>query len=121
MIRQIQDIGFIKLSFDQIIPLEHQTSTLIQPLSRGVCINKIYLRPQYTGQGLGHLIFQFIEQQLFQQQNSCFWLEVLQDNHAAKKFYLQQGMQIIADDQYQYSHQQHQLNIMYKELNSISK
>lgn len=70
--------------------------------------------PQFTGQGLGQEIFQFVENLLQQQNHKCFWLEVLQDNHAAKKYYLKNGMQIISNGTYQYTRQLHQLYIMYK-------
>lgn len=114
MIRQQQAIGFIKLNFDQIIPLDNQSKSPVQALSHGVCVNKIYLLPQFTGQGLGQEIFQFVENLLQQQNHKCFWLEVLQDNHAAKKYYLKNGMQIISNGTYQYTRQLHQLYIMYK-------
>lgn len=111
-----ESIGFIKLSYDQAITVEHVLNPDLPFLARGVCLNKIYLLPQYTGQGLGQHIFNFIEKQLQQQQAPCFWLEVLQDNHPAKKFYLRQGMQVIGDGHYQYTRQQHHLHIMYKAL-----
>ena len=113
-------IGFIKLSYDQAISVEQMSNPNLQFIPRGVCLNKIYLLPQYTGQGLGQSIFNFIETQLQQQQEQCFWLEVLQDNHPAKKFYLQQGMQIIGDGHYQYTRQHHQLHIMYKAFNQYA-
>ncbi|MDQ8934409.1 GNAT family N-acetyltransferase [Acinetobacter rudis] len=109
-------IGFIKLSLAQT-PSEHYPHIQIDALSHGCCLNKVYLLPQYTGQGLGQQIFKFVEQHLQQQTCQYFWLEVLKDNLAAKQFYLRQGMQIIADAEYQYTGQQHQLHIMSKTLN----
>lgn len=116
VVAQPQPIGFVKLRYDQEICVTLNPAPNLQPLERGVFLNKIYLLPQYTGQGLGKRFLQFIEKHLQQQQEKCFWLEVLQDNHPAKKFYLQQGMHIIGDGYYRYTHQQHHMHLMYKEL-----
>lgn len=116
IIENPEPIGFIKLSYDQAIPFEQKLQSDSALLQRGVCLNKIYLLPQFTGQGLGQAIFNFISTQLKQQQEKCFWLEVLQDNLAAKKFYLRQGMQIVSDGHYQYTRQKHHLHIMYQAL-----
>lgn len=116
MIANPQPIGFIKLRYDQEIRITLNPSLNLQPLTRGVFLNKIYLLPQHTGQGLGKRFLQFIEKQLQQQQEQCFWLEVLQDNHPAKKFYLQQGMHVIGDGHFQHARQQHHMHIMYKKL-----
>jgi len=96
-------IGFAKLTWESTIP----DSSL-----SGALLNKLYLNQQVTGKQYGKVLFDHIVQQVKKRGQSFFWLEVLEHNPRARKFYENQGMHYIKDSVFKTELQQTRLHIM---------
>lgn len=58
----------------------------------GLCLHKFYLLPDVTGQGVGQRVFNEICAKGRELRQPLLWLEVLEQNSAARRFYTRQGM-----------------------------
>ena len=96
-------IGFAKLSWESVIPETNLS---------GVILNKLYLDPRMTGKHYGSVIFEHMVREAKAQGKTFFWLEVLEQNPRARKFYEQQGMQFIKNQIFKTESQQSIIHIM---------
>ncbi|KEA54382.1 hypothetical protein DT73_01700 [Mangrovibacter sp. MFB070] len=79
-------VGFAELTWHE---------RLAHPSPQGAFLNKIYLLPGLTGQGLGQAFFGEIITQAMAHGETSLWLEVLAENHGARRFYMRQGMHVM--------------------------
>ncbi|MDA5483094.1 GNAT family N-acetyltransferase [Yersinia intermedia] len=96
-------IGFAKLTWESTIP-----DTEIS----GVLLNKLYLNPTETSKRYGQLMFEKITELARGSGKDFLWLEVLEQNERACKFYNKQGMRYIKDTILKTASQQSILKIM---------
>lgn len=96
-------IGFAKLTWQSTIP-ETELS--------GVLLNKLYLCPAETSQRYGQLMFERIKELARSNGKDFLWLEVLEQNERARKFYDKQGMQFIKAIVFETASQRSILKIM---------
>ena len=76
-------VGFAKISWDRPVPGQGHT---------GALLNKLYLAPNETGRGYGKRLFEKMIQLAKEKEQGYLWLEVLEGNEGASRFYLAQGM-----------------------------
>lgn len=81
-------IGFAKVTWESLIP-----GTSIS----GVLLNKLYLNPTETGKNYGKLMFEKFIVLAKIRGKKYLWLEVLEQNERAYRFYEKQGMLHIKD------------------------
>lgn len=96
-------IGFAKVTWESVIPM-----TSIS----GVLLNKLYLKPTETGKNYGKLMFEKIVELAQSRGKKYLWLEVLEQNERACRFYEKQGMLHIKDAVLKTASQQSTLKIM---------
>ncbi|HHU0625556.1 TPA: N-acetyltransferase family protein [Enterobacter bugandensis] len=96
-------IGFAKVTWESIIP-----DTSIS----GVLLNKLYLKPTETGKNYGKVMFEKIVELAQNRGAKYLWLEVLEKNDRACRFYEKQGMQHIKDTVLKTNSQESTLKIM---------
>lgn len=95
--------GFAKLTWESAIPGTNLS---------GVLLNKLYLNPCMTGKHYGKVIFEHLVQEAKARGKTFFWLEVLEQNPRARKFYERQGMQFIKNQIFKTESQQSIIHIM---------
>ncbi|HEK0449061.1 TPA: GNAT family N-acetyltransferase [Proteus mirabilis] len=98
-----QPIGFAKLTWQSTIP-----NTDI----RGVLLDKLYLTPTKTNQHYGELFFKKVIELARSNGEKFLWLEVLEQNERALKFYKRQGMQSISESVFETKSQQSIIKLM---------
>ena len=98
-----QPIGFVKLTWQATVP-----NTDIS----GVLLNKLYLAPSKTNQHYGQLMFNKVIDLARSQGKKYLWLEVLEQNERAQKFYKKQGMKHISDIIFETNSQRSILKLM---------
>ncbi|KNC93317.1 GNAT family N-acetyltransferase [Trabulsiella odontotermitis] len=98
-----QPIGFAKLTWQATIP-----NTDIS----GVLLNKLYLAPTKTNQHYGQLMFKKVIDLARSNGKKFLWLEVLEQNERAHRFYKKQGMQYISDIVFETESQRSILKLM---------
>ncbi|WP_410705974.1 GNAT family N-acetyltransferase, partial [Citrobacter braakii] len=98
-----QPIGFVKLTWQATVP-----NTDIS----GVLLNKLYLAPTKTNQHYGQLMFNKVIDLARSQGKKYLWLEVLEQNERAQKFYKKQGMKHISDIIFETNSQRSILKLM---------
>ncbi|HSX89478.1 MAG TPA: GNAT family N-acetyltransferase [Pseudomonas sp.] len=81
-------VGFAKINWSSAQPLSG---------TPGAELQKLYLRASATGRGWGEALMQAVEQQARLQGENSLWLEVLQSNHRAQRFYQRQGFNPVGD------------------------
>ncbi|MCT4709090.1 GNAT family N-acetyltransferase [Enterobacteriaceae bacterium H11S18] len=96
-------IGFAKVTWECTIP-----DTEIS----GVLLNKLYLDPAETRKRYGQLMFDEITELARRRGKKFLWLEVLEQNDRACKFYSKLGMRHIKDTYFKTTSQQSRLKIM---------
>lgn len=96
-------VGFAKITWESVIP---QTSV------SGALLNKLYLHPTATGKHYGKLMFEECVMRAQKRGKKYLWLEVLDQNERAYRFYETQGMQHIKDIAFKTPSQQSMLKIM---------
>lgn len=96
-------IGFAKLTWESVIPDTDLS---------GVLLNKLYLDPHATGKQYGQIMFESMVQQAREHGSDFFWLEVIEHNPRARKFYEKQGMLHIKDSVFKTELQQTELHVM---------
>lgn len=98
-----QPIGFAKLTWQATIP-----DTDIS----GVLLSKLYLAPTKTNQHYGQLMFSKVLELARSNGKKFLWLEVLEQNERAHRFYKKQGMQYISDIVFETKSQRSILKLM---------
>ncbi|MRM10009.1 GNAT family N-acetyltransferase [Enterobacter cloacae subsp. dissolvens] len=98
-----QPIGFMKLTWEATIP-----DTDIS----GVLLNKLYLDPTKTSNHYGQSMFSSVIELTRSHGNKFLWLEVLEQNERARRFYEKQGMRFIKDTVFETASQRSVLKIM---------
>ena len=81
-------VGFAKVTWESPIP---ETSI------SGVLLNKLYLAPTETGKNYGKMMFEKFIALAQSRGKKYLWLEVLEQNERAYRFYEKQGMVHIKD------------------------
>ncbi|MDV0328647.1 GNAT family N-acetyltransferase [Enterobacter hormaechei] len=99
----VQPISFAKLTWQATIP-----NTDIS----GVLLDKLYLAPTKTNQHYGQLMFKKVIDLARSDGKKFLWLEVLEQNEHAHRFYKKQGMQYISDIVFETESQRSILKIM---------
>lgn len=85
--------GICKLDLDKMFPGNSS--------QKSVFIEKIYLRKQFTGKGLGSALFRKIESHAMKLGSPFLWLEAMQKGPALS-FYLNNGFKILGTTQVPY-------------------
>ncbi|CAI0717036.1 Protease synthase and sporulation negative regulatory protein PAI 1 [Serratia entomophila] len=86
-----QLIGYARLNLD---------SLLAPTQTRGAELQKIYFLPGYAGNGYGQRLFEQVQQRAIDRRQKTLWLEVLQRNTGAQRFYQRQGLSICGETCY---------------------
>lgn len=84
-------VGFAKLCWNR--PIENEAQT-------GAQLQKIYLLPGKTGQGYGEQFFADLVQRAKDRGETFLWVEVLELNSQAYRFYLRQGFTPVKDAEF---------------------
>ncbi|MBC8953299.1 GNAT family N-acetyltransferase [Xenorhabdus sp. PB62.4] len=100
-------IGFSKIVFNQPIPDTNLS---------GVYLHKLYLMPHLTGQKYGDQLFDHVVKIAQEQRQKWLWLEVLEQNESAIKFYVRKGMKWHKNIIFTSPKQQSAMYIMTKKL-----
>ncbi|PHM44837.1 GNAT family acetyltransferase [Xenorhabdus mauleonii] len=100
-------IGFSKIITNQTIPDENII---------GLYLHKLYLIPHLTGKNYGEQLFDHVVTLGQEWGQKWLWLEVLEKNKYAIKFYAKKGMTWQKDILFSSSKQQSTLHIMTKKL-----
>ncbi|NIF48573.1 GNAT family N-acetyltransferase [Enterobacter sp. Ap-1006] len=82
-------VGFAKISWNLPVP-EHSFS--------GALLNKLYLAPGETGKNYGKLIFEEMLRLARRREQHYLWLQVLEGNEGARRFYEAQGMRHLTNE-----------------------
>lgn len=81
--QQGEPIGYLKLNY-------HQAQTVLKTPNT-VEIERIYVRKEWHGKGVGQALYEFALQQAKSQQLNALWLGVWEHNHQALSFYRKNG------------------------------
>lgn len=100
-------VGFAKVSWHRAIDGESLAGTLL---------HKLYFLPGKTGQGYGEALFAEVVRMAQSRGETFFWLEVLDANPHAHRFYLRQGLTPIKETLFCTPSQQSTLHILGKPL-----
>lgn len=98
-----QPIGFAKVVWQATVPNRD---------IRGVLLDKLYFAPTKTNKYYGQLMFEKVIGFARSRGEKFIWLEVLEQNDRAYRFYKKQGMQYISDIVFETKSQQSILKIM---------
>ncbi|WP_370972166.1 GNAT family N-acetyltransferase [Enterobacter wuhouensis] len=96
-------IGFTKVSWEAAMPGTGEV---------GVLLNKIYLAPAETGKNYGQVMFEQMVQLARNKGKTMLWLEVLEQNEGAYRFYQKQGMLCVNEVAFETASQRSMLKIM---------
>ncbi|OTA20541.1 GNAT family acetyltransferase [Xenorhabdus beddingii] len=100
-------VGFGKIVFNQPVP-DHDFT--------GVYLHKLYLMPHLTGQKQGNLLFDHLVKLGRERGQKWLWLEVLEQNTSAIKFYVRKGMKWQKDIIFSSPKQRSTVHIMVKNI-----
>lgn len=74
-------VGYARVNFDSLLaPTEHI----------GAELQKIYFLPDHAGNGYGQRLYEQVQQRAIDRRQKTLWLEVLQRNTRAQRFYQRQ-------------------------------
>lgn len=82
----------------------------------GTLLHKLYLLPGETGKGYGEILFAEMVSMAQRRGETFFWLEVLDVNPQAYRFYLRQGLVHIRDTLFSTATQRNTLHILGKPI-----
>lgn len=100
-------VGFAKISW-------HRAADDDGPA--GALLHKLYFLPDKTGQGYGETLLTEIARVAKQRGETYLWLEVLDANPHARRFYLRQGFTHLKETVFSTASQQSTLHILGKHL-----
>ncbi|BDH44789.1 N-acetyltransferase [Salmonella enterica subsp. enterica serovar Choleraesuis] len=96
-------IGLVKVIWQSPMPIKE---------CRCACLDKLYLAPAATGLGYGSLLFN-AARTLASERGECYlWLEVLEKNPRAHRFYLRAGMDYLTDTVWSTPSQRSKLHVL---------
>jgi GNAT superfamily N-acetyltransferase len=107
IVEDTKPIGFAKVSWRCPVGKEGPT---------GALLHKLYLLPGETGKGYGEKLFTEIVRIAQKHGESFLWLEVIDANPNAYRFYIRQGLMHIKDEIFSTSSQQSILHILGKNI-----
>ncbi|MBN5181764.1 GNAT family N-acetyltransferase [Serratia marcescens] len=84
-------VGYARLNVDGL---------LAPTQTRGAELQKIYFLPGHAGNGYGQRLFEQVQQRAIERRQKTLWLEVLQRNTGAQRFYQRQGLSICGETCY---------------------
>lgn len=84
-------VGYARVNFDSLLAPTEQIGAELQ---------KIYFLPDYAGRGFGRQFFEQVQRRAIERQQKTLWLEVLQRNTGAQRFYQRQGLSICGETCY---------------------
>ncbi|MCG5128177.1 GNAT family N-acetyltransferase [Enterobacter mori] len=96
-------VGFMKVTWEAMLP---------ETDKKGVLLNKLYLDPAETGKNFGQVMFNNITDMARSRGKDYLWLEVLEQNAGAHRFYQKQGMICVKNVLFETVSQQSILRIM---------
>lgn len=96
-------VGFMKVTWEALLP---------ETDKKGVLLNKLYLDPAETGKNYGLVMFNSITDMARSRGKDYLWLEVLEQNAGAYRFYQKQGMLCVNNVLFETASQQSILRIM---------
>ncbi|KJN32752.1 GNAT family N-acetyltransferase [Enterobacter sichuanensis] len=96
-------VGFMKATWEATIP---------ETDKQGVLLNKLYLDAAETGKNYGQVMFNNITDMARSRGKDYLWLEVLEQNAGAYRFYQKQGMLCLKNVLFETASQQSILRIM---------
>jgi len=102
-----EPVGFAKFSWHQAVSAEGPAGTLL---------HKLYFLPSSTGKGYGEELFNEVIRRARAQGETFFWLEVLEANAQARRFYERQGLRHLHDILFSTASQQSTLHILGKSI-----
>lgn len=105
--QDVAPVGFAKVTWHSAVD-EHGPS--------GTLLHKLYLLPGETRKGYGERLLAEIERLAQQRGETFIWLEVLDANPNAQRFYLRQGFTHLKDTTFRTASQQSTLHILGKSL-----
>ncbi|WP_336954460.1 GNAT family N-acetyltransferase [Serratia sp. KG1D] len=76
-------VGYARVNFDSLLAPTEQIGAELQ---------KIYFLPGHAGNGYGQRLYEQVQQRAIERQQKTLWLEVLQRNTRAQRFYQRQGL-----------------------------
>lgn len=100
-------LGFAKFSWHATAGAQGPTGTLL---------NKLYFLPQATGKGYGEIVIQDVIHRAREHGERFLWLEVLDANPQARRFYERQGLKHLHDTVFSTASQQSTMHIMGKAI-----
>lgn len=103
----VAPVGFAKVSWHRAVDEQGPAGTLL---------HKLYLLPGETRKGYGEQLLAEVERLAQLRGERFIWLEVLDANPNAQRFYLRQGFTHLKDTQFSTASQQSTLHILGKPL-----
>ncbi len=100
-------VGFAKFSWHRPVNPQGPTGTLL---------HKLYFLPDATGKGYGEMVINDVIQQAKAHGETFFWLEVLDANTQARRFYERQGLVHLHDTVFSSASQQSTIHILGKSI-----
>lgn len=100
-------IGFAKFSWHAAAGSQGPAGTLL---------HKLYFLPQATGKGYGEAVIQDVIRRAREHGERFLWLEVLEANAQARRFYERQGLAHLHDTVFSTASQQSTLHILGKAI-----
>lgn len=109
LIASVEDtpIGFAKFSWHRAVSPEGPTGTLL---------HKLYFLPQATGKGYGEEVINDVAQRAKALGETFMWLEVLEANVQARRFYERHGFVHLHDTVFATASQQSTIHILGKSI-----
>ncbi|MGY6031524.1 N-acetyltransferase family protein [Phytobacter sp. AG2a] len=102
-----EPVGFAKFSWHHPVNPQGPAGTLL---------NKLYFLPHATGKGYGEVVFNDVIQRAKAHGETFFWLEVLDANVQARRFYERQGLIHLHDTVFSSPSQQSTMHILGKSI-----
>lgn len=82
-------LGYAKINLDKPLP--------VAPWTPGMELEKIYLRADAVGKGLGRLLLNRIFLHARERRTTCVWLDVLKSNADGRRMYERAGFSVVGE------------------------
>jgi diamine N-acetyltransferase len=106
----LEPVGLIKLNSNKPLP-----NSLNE---KGLELEKIYLRKEFSGRGIGEKMLNFVITQAIQNLERFVWLDVLKINDRAKKFYERNGFTVVDEIEFHTDKLRIDMWVMKKQLSN---
>ncbi|QII36622.1 GNAT family N-acetyltransferase [Rouxiella badensis] len=87
-------------------------SPISDPALTGTLLNKLYIEPDETGKGYGRIMVEEVALMAKARGQPLLWLQVLEQNVGARRFYASMGMQHIKEEMFISATQRSKLHII---------